>query len=334
MTHRTLTLIAATLPFFALACGGGSSEPVTTVKLTNDSTKLSYTADLHSLTPTEVTSGTPALKLDWTQMEMGKKNALGAEFKQGYVQRAVVGHYTETPAQLEGKFLDLDRIATAYYRAEITTGSELDFTMLRDDNDAAFPGIDGNGTWLVGLICGQCRNPAPWYMTVLKPCSGATCSANVMAAEANNYKFTSTITLPQVTAKAKTNLTFDWSAVTRDFLTHSLNPTTDINTVAVMLFQLPLADVQKKLNDDTLNQQDLLTSVPASWPPPGGSTGGATSAHLYDFQLNGTEVTKEMYDMYFDPVMFPASMYSYMVAVSTGTTVGQGFRMLQTFRLE
>ncbi len=334
MTHRTLTLLAGSFPLLALACGGSSSEPATTVKLTNDSTKLTYTADLHSLTVTEVTGGTAALKLDWSQMEMGKKNALGAEFKQGYVQRAVVGHYTETPAQLEGKFLDLDRIATSYFRAEITTGSELDFTMLTGDNGAAFSGIDGTGTWLVGLICGQCRNPAPWYMTVLKPCSGATCSADVMAAEANNYKFSSTITLPQVAAKAKTNLTFDWSAVTKDFLKHSLNPTTDINTVAVMLFQLPLAELQKNLNDDTLSQQDLFTSVPVSWPAPGGSTGGATSAHLYDFQLNGTEVTKEMYEMYFDPVMFPATMYSYMVAVSTGTTVGQGFRMLQTFRLE
>jgi hypothetical protein len=40
-----------------------------------------------------------------------------------------------------------------------------------DGNGAGFPGIDDTGTWLVGLICGNCRNPAPWYMTILKPCS-------------------------------------------------------------------------------------------------------------------------------------------------------------------
>jgi len=26
---------------------------------------------------------------------------------------------------------------------------------------------------VVGLICGNCRNPAPWYLTILKPCTPA-----------------------------------------------------------------------------------------------------------------------------------------------------------------
>ena len=34
----------------------------------------------------------------------------------------------------------------------------------------AFPVMVVNGTWLLGLTCGNCRNPAPWYMTILKPC--------------------------------------------------------------------------------------------------------------------------------------------------------------------
>jgi hypothetical protein len=145
-----------------------ASASVTNVTLTNDSTKLSYAANLHGLTITGVPGGTPALTLDWSQMQT---NALGAEFKEGYITSAVVGHYTQTPAELEASFLDLDRIATATYRADVLSGSVLDFTMLRDENGAAFPGIDDNGTWLVGLICGNCRNPAPWYMTILKTCS-------------------------------------------------------------------------------------------------------------------------------------------------------------------
>jgi hypothetical protein len=39
--------------------------------------------------------------------------------------------------------------------------------------NAPFAGIDDTGTWLVGLICGNCRNPAPWYMTIAKPCTAA-----------------------------------------------------------------------------------------------------------------------------------------------------------------
>jgi hypothetical protein len=145
-----------------------ASSTNTNVTLTNDSTKLTYVANLHNLTITGVPAGTPALTLDWSQM---KTNALGAEFKEGYIISAVVGHYTQTPAELEASFLDLDRIATATYRADIMTGSVLDFTTLRDESGAAFPGIDDTGTWLVGLICGSCRNPAPWYMTILKTCS-------------------------------------------------------------------------------------------------------------------------------------------------------------------
>jgi hypothetical protein len=150
----------------AFELNAGSS--VTQVALTDTSTKLTYAANLRSLTMTGVPGGTPALTLDWSQMTT---NALGAEFQQGYVTSAVVGHYTQTPAELEAKFLDLDRLAAATYRADIPSGSVLDFTTLRDEHGGAFPGIDDSGTWLVGLICGNCRNPAPWYLTILKTCS-------------------------------------------------------------------------------------------------------------------------------------------------------------------
>jgi hypothetical protein len=45
----------------------------------------------------------------------------------------------------------------------------LDFTTLVDDAGNSFPGIDSTGTWLVALICTNCRNPAPYYLTILKP---------------------------------------------------------------------------------------------------------------------------------------------------------------------
>jgi hypothetical protein len=145
-----------------------TSSSVTNVPLKNDSTKLSYNANLHDLTITGVPGSTPALTLDWSHMTT---NGLGRAFTEGYVTSAVVGHYTQTPAELETQFLDLDRIAIATYRAELASGSVLDFTTLKDANGAEFPGVDDSGTWLVGLFCGNCRNPAPWYMTILKPCS-------------------------------------------------------------------------------------------------------------------------------------------------------------------
>ena len=142
-----------------------ASSSNTTVAMTNESTKMTCQVSLRNLTITGVPGGTPALMLDWSQMQT---NALGAQFKDGYVTSAVVGHYTQSPEELEKKFLDLDTIATNYYRASIDAGSVLDLSTLKDSSGASFPGIDDTGTWMVGLICGNCRNPAPWYMTILQ----------------------------------------------------------------------------------------------------------------------------------------------------------------------
>jgi len=145
-----------------------ASSSNTTFTMTNDSTKMTCQVSLRNLTITGVPGGTAALMLDWSQMQT---NALGGQFKEGYITSAVVGHYMQSPADLEAKFLDLDTIATNYYRANIDAGSVLDFSTLKDAGGASFPGVDDSGTWLVGLICGNCRNPAPWYMTILKPCT-------------------------------------------------------------------------------------------------------------------------------------------------------------------
>jgi len=143
-----------------------SASTNTSVTLTNSSAQLQYTANLHSLDPTGVPAGTAALMLDWGQM---KTNALGADFISTNITSAIVGHYTQTPAQLESQFLDLQTIAADLYTANILSGSILDFTTLKDSAGNSFPGVDATGTWLVGLTCGNCRNPAPWYLTILEP---------------------------------------------------------------------------------------------------------------------------------------------------------------------
>lgn len=142
------------------------SSSNTTVTMTNTSTTLTYSADLHSLHPTGVPEGKANLTLDWGQIQT---NALGQPFEPTAIANAIVGHYTQTPSQLESQFLDLQTIATKLYKATIQYGSVLDFTTLKDDGGNSFPGVDSNGTWLVALICTNCRNPAPYYLTVLEP---------------------------------------------------------------------------------------------------------------------------------------------------------------------
>lgn len=149
-----------------------SSSSNTTVTMTNTSTTLTYDADLHTLHPTGVPTGTPALTLDWGMM---KKNALGGSFITTNIARAYIGHYTQTPSQLETQFLDLQTIGEEFYTLDIPFGTTLDFSMATDSTGKTFKGIDSTGTWLVALICTSCRNPAPWYVTILKP-NPSTCS--------------------------------------------------------------------------------------------------------------------------------------------------------------
>jgi hypothetical protein len=144
----------------------------TTVSLTNASTMLTYHADLHSLHPTGVPASTAALTLDWgPPQSMLMTNALGAAFTPTEITSALVGHYTQTPAELETRFLDLEMIATDLYTAPVDIGTTLDFTTLKNSAGGSFPGVTADGTWLVGLQCGNCRNPAPWYLTVLQTCT-------------------------------------------------------------------------------------------------------------------------------------------------------------------
>jgi hypothetical protein len=141
----------------------------TAITVSNDSTKLTYTANLHSLTQTNVPANKAAITLDWGMMHT---NALGNPFTLGSITHALVAHYTQTPTELESKFLDLELIATELYQGDIPSGTVVDFSMLQDSSGKSFSGIDSTGTWIVALQCGDCRNPAPWYLSVLKPCGG------------------------------------------------------------------------------------------------------------------------------------------------------------------
>jgi hypothetical protein len=139
----------------------------TDITVTNESTALEYTVDLDALMPTQIPASTGAVTIDWSGMTV---NALGNEFKPTDITRVMLGRYTETVAELEASFLDLELIAEDLYRADVPSGTSIDLSTAMTDAGQAFAGIDANSTWVLTLICGDCNNPAPWYLTVLKPC--------------------------------------------------------------------------------------------------------------------------------------------------------------------
>jgi len=175
---------------------------------------------------------------------------------------------------------------------------------------------------------GKTNDPASTHPDNDKPyaCAGT----NVKAADANNYSTWSEMKLPVIKVKPKTELSFDWGSVTKDLITHSLDAKKDLNLMMVLLFQLPLSDLERKLNADSLTQNDLAVSPPLTVR----TDGSATSAKLFEFDLNGTTVTPEMVLKYFDADFYPPASYTYALAGATGIEVGQNIRMVQAFQLD
>jgi len=154
--------------------------------------------------------------------------------------------------------------------------------------------------------------------------------SSIKATDANNYSTWSEMKLPVIKVKPETELSFDWGSVTKDLITHSLDAKKDLNLIMVLMFQLPLPDLEKKLNADSLTQNDLAVSPPLTVR----TNGSDTSAKLFSFDLNGTPVTPEMILKYFDADFYAPANYTYALAGATGTEVGQNIRILQTFQLD
>jgi hypothetical protein len=140
----------------------------TEIVLRPDSTHLEYSVNMQRLKKTRASAGTSELLVDWTDMTT---NALGNTFVPSDITQALVAHYMQPVSELEANFLDLDRMPAERWRGTIDAGTTANLASFTDENGEPFPGIDGTGTWVLALICGDCRNPAPWYLTILEPCS-------------------------------------------------------------------------------------------------------------------------------------------------------------------
>src|SRR6185312_10312606 len=93
---------------------------------------------------------------------------------------------------------------------------------------------------LLALSCGSSGGGAP----------SPTCTdGTIVAAQANNYGFESSIMLHPVTVKSMSDLSFDWSGVTKDFLGHPVDPVMDLNSIFVLLVDLPVAQLETQLDN-------------------------------------------------------------------------------------
>ncbi len=161
-TNTTITLKPnSKLPAGMNGHDGGTTGP---------SMSVTYDVDLTSLTPVMVPAAKADLSIDWADI---MTNGLDREWLGQSIYKVSVGHYTQTLAELETQFLDLETIASKMYSKIVLADEPMPLSSLTDEAGNAFTGIDGTGTWVLALFCDPryCGNPAPWYLTVLKPCN-------------------------------------------------------------------------------------------------------------------------------------------------------------------
>ncbi len=132
----------------------------TSVTVTQGCDLLDFSADLTSLAKVTAPAFGPTI-LDWSNIAPPG------------ITRVMLGFYEGMTTQdLEAKVLDLMLIATKKWEIHIESGASVALRDLKDDSGALFQGFDGEGTWIFALLCEQCKNPAPPFLTVLAPQTG------------------------------------------------------------------------------------------------------------------------------------------------------------------
>lgn len=158
-------------------------------------------------------------------------------------------------------------------------------------------------------------------------CGSADVPFSVLADEANNMTFSSTITLAeQKVPPSSLDLTLDWSALTKDFLGHDLSFQGGMQAAVLVVWDVPITEVARMINDDdsTLNSHAFAS---LQFP----TDGSVTSATLTQFTSFGLAIAEEELLKYLDP----ANNYSYtLMAQAHATTLGRNVQMIQAFALD
>lgn len=165
--------------------------------------------------------------------------------------------------------------------------------------------------WLLGLACtGPERDSAGTPEVEPAPADGS-----IRLGDENNYTFSGAIDAPTLSLKPASDVGLDWSSLQDDLQCHPLDPVADIDNVALVWFRyLDEASVEAGMSNNDLNQSEM--SLYLSYEP-----GDETSFSLSQLLAFGQT------DPEIEPFFVPESG-SWMVLLTTGTTIAVGARML------
>jgi hypothetical protein len=110
--------------------------------------------------------------VDWRNVTV---DGQGNDVIYSTIDKLMVGFYQGmTPADLQMRFFDIEVMATSLWDLPLTGGRKADLSKARNRaSGATFDSFShGKGTWVLGLSCTSCQNPAPIVLVVLEPKGG------------------------------------------------------------------------------------------------------------------------------------------------------------------
>ena len=131
---------------------------VQTVSLDISTASLTYTVGLEH---GERIQGVGNL-VDWADLT---QDMVGKALKLNKLDELIVGRYTVTTEEIESDFLRVKELADDLWEVNVEGLPGLvDLTGLVSVQGTSFERFTGADTWLVGLLCGTCYNPAPLFL--------------------------------------------------------------------------------------------------------------------------------------------------------------------------
>lgn len=137
----------------------------TSVTLADGGMTLDWSVDLSRGAPIATGAGLPP-KLDWSGWT---RDVYGNPVDLIRADQLVIAHFDQSVAEVEAGFLQLDSIATEFYRASVVGATELEQLDEAVDTStgASFAGFTPEGTWLLGFGCTTCSTPVPLGLAVV-----------------------------------------------------------------------------------------------------------------------------------------------------------------------
>ncbi len=132
-----------------------------------------------------------------------------------------------------------------------------------------------------------------------------------------NYRFSGRLDVASEDLQEGSDPHFDWSGLTHDLQGHDLDPVSDIDNAALIVFAgLSQGEIEQGLSTNTLDQADLALYVSAD-------PGDSTELYLSDLTLFGNDIDVEKY--------FVQGYGTWLLTLTTGTEPGVGTRTAAFF---